>query len=92
MECDRMLTRREREIAALVARGASNKEIARELHLCHQTVRNMLTHVYAKTKTRSRTELAVALVSGEMRGETRVVSARPLTRDVPLFSRRAEWE
>ncbi len=55
------LSPRERDIAALVARGMSNKEIARELALRNQTVRNTLTNVYRKTGTRSRTELATRL-------------------------------
>ncbi len=62
MDRDFPLTRREREIAALVATGASNKEIARELTISIKTVKNILTKVFAKTGTRSRTELAIRLV------------------------------
>ena len=57
-----MLSRRQREIALLVATGASNKEIARELAISTKTVKNTLTTVFVKTGTRSRTELAVQLV------------------------------
>ena len=60
-----LLTRREREIAALVATGASNKEIAYQLTISDKTVKNILTKVFAKTGTRSRTELAVQLVRSE---------------------------
>ncbi len=53
------LSAREREIAALVATGASNKQIARNLSISEKTVKNILTNVFAKTRTQSRTELAV---------------------------------
>ena len=58
----RTLTQREREIAMLVATGASNKQIAYQLQISDKTVRNILTKVFAKTAARSRTELAVQLV------------------------------
>jgi DNA-binding NarL/FixJ family response regulator len=57
-----MLSRRQREIALLVATGASNKEIARELTISIKTVKNTLTSVFNKTGTRCRTELAVQIV------------------------------
>jgi DNA-binding NarL/FixJ family response regulator len=60
-----MLTNREREIAALIAMGMSNKEIARQLGIRHQTVRNMLVNVFRKTSTRKRTQLAVKLIVSE---------------------------
>ncbi|MBI4789209.1 MAG: helix-turn-helix transcriptional regulator [Chloroflexi bacterium] len=62
METESPLSRREHEIAALVATGASNKEIARELAVSIKTVKNTLTHVFVKTNSRSRTELAIRLV------------------------------
>ncbi len=62
------LTKREQEIAALVATGASNKEIARQLAVREKTVKNMLTQVFVKTQTRSRTELAIRLVRAEYTG------------------------
>lgn len=62
IDINSVLTQREREIAELVAFGRSNKEIARQLGLRNQTVRNMLVHVFRKTSTRKRTQLAVKLV------------------------------
>jgi DNA-binding NarL/FixJ family response regulator len=53
------LSQREKEITALVATGVSNKEIARQLAISEKTVKNILTKVFAKTCTQSRTELAV---------------------------------
>lgn len=50
------LTVREEEIMALLARGLSNAEIARELVVTHKTVKNHLAHVYAKLGVHSRGE------------------------------------
>lgn len=41
-----LLSQHEPEIAALVAAGASNKEIARQLALSIKTVKNVLTKVF----------------------------------------------
>jgi DNA-binding CsgD family transcriptional regulator len=57
------LTRREREILDLVARGCSNAEIAASLFISPGTVRIHLQRVYEKLGVRSRTA-AVARVSG----------------------------
>ena len=54
------LTDREREIAALVATGSSNQQVASILHLSEKTVANALTRTYAKLRVGSRTQLAVA--------------------------------
>lgn len=48
------LTPREVEILLLVARGASNKEIARQLVLSEKTVRNHVERTYAKLGVRNR--------------------------------------
>jgi ATP/maltotriose-dependent transcriptional regulator MalT len=42
------LSARERQVLALVAKGASNREIARELFISEATVKTHLTHLYAK--------------------------------------------
>jgi DNA-binding CsgD family transcriptional regulator len=55
------LTRREAEVAALVARGASNAEIATALNVELVTVKTHLTQIYAKFGLRSRTQLALQL-------------------------------
>jgi two-component system, NarL family, response regulator LiaR len=59
------LTRRESEIAELVAAGLSNKEIARRLGIRNQTVRNILSIVFRKTSLHRRTQLAVQFVISE---------------------------
>jgi DNA-binding CsgD family transcriptional regulator len=52
------LTPAERRVAALVAEGRTNKEVAAALFLGERTVETHLTHVYAKLGVRSRAELA----------------------------------
>jgi DNA-binding CsgD family transcriptional regulator len=52
------LTTAESRVAALVAQGRTNREIAAALFLGERTVATHLTHVYAKLGVRSRTELA----------------------------------
>lgn len=53
-----MLTPQEDAVAALVATGLSNREVAAELFLSVKTVQFHLTRVYAKLGIRSRAELA----------------------------------
>ncbi|KUO03748.1 response regulator [Streptomyces caeruleatus] len=48
------LTDREREVLDLVARGHDNRRISRELFLSEKTVRNHLSHVFAKLRVRDR--------------------------------------
>ena len=52
------LTAAERRVAALVAAGRTNREVAAQLFLGERTVAGHLTHIYAKLGVRSRTELA----------------------------------
>jgi DNA-binding CsgD family transcriptional regulator len=56
-----VLTRREREVAALAARGLSNRDIAGLLVVSVRTVENQLHRVYAKLAVGGRYELASAL-------------------------------
>ncbi len=51
-------TRREREVAALVAEGRTNKEIAQELVLSERTVEGHIANLFAKVNVGSRTQLA----------------------------------
>ena len=50
------LTRREREILALVAEGHSNRELARMLWVTEQTVKFHLSNIYRKLAVANRTE------------------------------------
>jgi DNA-binding NarL/FixJ family response regulator len=53
------LTEREREVLDMVARGLTNRRIARELVLSEKTVRNHVSHVFAKLHVADRVEAAV---------------------------------
>jgi len=55
------LTRREREIAALVATGMTNREIARKLQLSVRTVEAHVDHALTKLGLRTRTQLAARM-------------------------------
>jgi DNA-binding CsgD family transcriptional regulator len=59
------LTPAEQRVAALVAEGRTNREVAAALVLGERTVETHLTRIYAKLGIRSRTELARAF---ELRG------------------------
>jgi DNA-binding CsgD family transcriptional regulator len=52
------LTRREKEIAALVAEGLGNREIAGRLFLSKRTVDSHIEHIFTKLGFSSRTQLA----------------------------------
>jgi DNA-binding NarL/FixJ family response regulator len=58
-ECCEQLSDEDRAIVALVARGLTNRDIARELHMSYQTVRNRLTRIFDLTGVTNRTQLAI---------------------------------
>lgn len=53
------LSERELEILALIARGASNKEIASQLYIAEGTVKNHITNILGKLGVRDRTQAAL---------------------------------
>ena len=57
------LTERERQIAALVGNGGSNKQIARQLDISERTVKAHLTEVFRKLGIADRLKLALLLAS-----------------------------
>lgn len=55
-----VLTEREREVLALIARGSSNREIARELYLSIDTVKTHVRNLFRKLEVSNRTRAALA--------------------------------
>ncbi|HEV2952773.1 MAG TPA: response regulator transcription factor [Candidatus Dormibacteraeota bacterium] len=60
---DTELSPREREVLQLLARGASNKQIANQMAISLRTVEGHLSHIFAKLQVSSRTEALVAAIS-----------------------------
>jgi DNA-binding NarL/FixJ family response regulator len=59
------LTPHERQVAALVTQGATNKEAAAALFVTTKTIEHHLSSIYAKLGVRSRSELTRRLLSDE---------------------------
>src|SRR5829696_8157438 len=58
------LSAREREVANLVARGRTNKEIAGELYLSEKTVESHLSRIFGKLGASKRAQVAAAMERG----------------------------
>lgn len=65
------LTEREREILDHLARGESNKTIARALDISHDTVKLHVRHILSKLNLSSRVEAAVFAVESRVSGSSR---------------------
>jgi two-component system, NarL family, nitrate/nitrite response regulator NarL len=63
------LTPRELDIVANIVAGHSNREIARQLSISEDTVKNHLTNVFDKVGVSSRLELALFAVNNRLIGE-----------------------
>ena len=61
-----LLSAREREVLSLIARGASNKHIARELQIAETTVKIHVQHILRKLKFSSRVQAAVYAAAKEL--------------------------
>lgn len=61
---DALLGERERDIAALVAEGLDNRDIAATLYLSEGTVRNRISAILDKLGLANRTQLAIAWING----------------------------
>lgn len=57
------LSAREREVAALVAAGNRNRDVARTLFVSEKTVETHLAHIYDKLGVRSRVALAAVIAT-----------------------------
>lgn len=65
---NRSLTERELEILGHIAQGRSNKAIARELDISHDTVKLHVRHILSKLNVSSRVEAAVYAVERKVSG------------------------
>jgi len=70
-----VLTARERDVCALVAGGATNREVAAALHMSPRTVEHHLRMAYRKLGVRSRTEMIGRL--GAEEHDRRAEDSRP---------------
>ena len=66
------LTERERQILDHLARGESNKAIARTLDISHDTVKLHVRHILSKLNLSSRVEAAVFAVESRVAGDSRI--------------------
>jgi DNA-binding NarL/FixJ family response regulator len=72
MPANDILSQRELEVLALVARGASNKEVARSLHISEATIKSHLLRIFSKLGVEDRTAaVTTAFEKGLLRLESR---------------------
>jgi DNA-binding NarL/FixJ family response regulator len=62
-------SRREKEVARLVSKGMTNRQISRELGIAEKTVETYMHRIFKRAELRSRSELAVLVVRAEVKGE-----------------------
>jgi NarL family two-component system response regulator LiaR len=67
------LTSRESEVAALLAQGMSNKELAAALWISENTVKTHLKGIFQKTTTTSRTQ-AIVRIAGDAQFARRLIA------------------
>jgi DNA-binding NarL/FixJ family response regulator len=60
------LTEREREVLRLIAEGKENAQIAEELFISVQTVKNHVSNILAKLEVENRVQAAVQAVQGRL--------------------------
>lgn len=73
------LSNRESEVAELVSKGLSNKEVANQLFVTEKTVKFHLTNIYKKMNVKSRAQLIVWCLPhlGFVESEARAEAAQP---------------
>jgi len=74
------LTAREREVLSLVARGKSNREIARMLSISEKTVKNHVSNLLHKLGADRRTQAAIWAISQGLSGSGGSQDERPMTK------------
>ena len=66
----KLLTKREEDVVRLLAEGMGNREIAHELKLSENTVRNYMFHVFDKLGVSNRVELLLYSISSTKRAQS----------------------
>jgi DNA-binding CsgD family transcriptional regulator len=79
------LTETERRIAALIAQGQTNREVASAMFVTENTIQTHVRHIFQKLGVRSRTELAARLHSAQA---STTPATRPIRADYTTESRR----
>lgn len=62
---ERLFSERELDIIRLIAKGLSNREIAKELFISEGTVKNHISSILSKTGLEHRTQIAIYYLTGE---------------------------
>jgi DNA-binding CsgD family transcriptional regulator len=75
------LTDTENQVAALVVKGLTNREVASSMFVTENTVQTHVRHIFQKLGVRSRTELAAQLLSAQ--ANPRTASRRSVGPDRP---------
>lgn len=63
------LTKRERDVLALLVKGNSNKEMADSMFISEKTVKNHLTSIFRKLGVKDRTQAAVYAIKNQLVSE-----------------------
>jgi DNA-binding NarL/FixJ family response regulator len=79
-----LLSAREREVVAAVARGRSNAEIARELWMTEATVKTHLTRTFAKLDVVNRVQLTIFAFEAGVAGPGRFCRGPPPRTATPM--------
>jgi len=87
------LSNREMEVLQLVAKGATNQEIARRLHISNSTVKTHLRNIFKKLGVISRTEaVTYAIRQGWLRvGESAAAAKEVVVSPIPMAPPRIGW-
>lgn len=83
---DQLLTKREKDVLALMATGRTNDMVGSVLGITERTVRKHLTNVYAKLEVTSRTAAAVWYHSQAQRGELVISEGNAAAVSLPDFA------
>src|SRR5438874_9259454 len=67
------ITRREREVAELIAHGLTNEQIAQQLVLTPGTVANHVAHILLKLRLESRVQIAVKIATQDRGSQVEAV-------------------